>query len=77
VSINIEVFFILLRWNLVRQWNVPACSETANVGTVLVLDSEQCPHPTTADLRQTSNECKECRMLEFIVKYGIEDPVEP
>lgn len=76
MTIVMEVLLRFVRWNLVRQRHVPARSEATNIGAVLVLDPEQSPQTTTADLRKTDDEREDCRVLKFLIEYCIEDPVE-
>lgn len=65
------------REDFIGQRDVAGGAEAADVGAVFVLDAEEGPHASTADLGEADEEAEEGRVLDFGGEYGVEDPVEP
>lgn len=43
---------------------------------MLVFDTEQCPHTSTTDFRESDDEGEDGGVLQIVDENGIEDPVE-
>ena len=43
---------------------------------VLVFDTEQCPHASTADFGESDDEGEDGGVLHIVDENGVEDPVE-
>lgn len=62
--------------DFVGQRNIPTCSKTANVGAVLVFDSEKHPDASSDHLGEGHEERYQARVLDFVGVDGVEDPVK-
>lgn len=63
-------------FDVIGQWDIPRCTEVADIRAVFVFNAEESPYASTAYFREADKEADESGVLEFLGVDRVEDPIE-